>query len=364
MQKKIYKKGKGEVKLAITILSVLVIFGFLSGMIAMPAIFKKGGGSLSLAASGSPPPIDDSLCGTAKTTTLTLSVENVGNGTAIEQFDMGVRIKNLQTGGVTAGTDTSSGSYSLTCGASYEISGLSSSGASGDAAEFVSIKSGNGQINAGKVLFTAQEPAQTLIIGGRQHDNIEIRSYDLINDNYQLEANSNDRLAYQTDGANFSGISDNNTVTAVGAAGELKVRYEFRPLLEDTVYGDVGGFYILVDAPTATWNVPTVKLNGVVLSSIKDQLTSDEKIAYANYEYAYKSTSEVYRTAQASMEFDVFAKSGVNPAITTDDIQIDFASVGAYASVTNSNNVKTGAVDDSISQAQVHTLIDTMIPVS
>jgi hypothetical protein len=163
---------------------------------------------------------------------------------------------------------------------------------------------------------------------------------------------------------NFSGITNNSAGQAVGSGGKFDSQIQFRPTLDDNQYGDVKGYYILIDANTATWQVPTVSLDGVTLSNVKGKLNADEAIAYNAYEYVYKSTKPVYYNNEQLLRVQTSALSGVNPAAGTDDIRVDFAPIGAYTSVTDSNLVKYGSVQDDSSQTVVGQLDNTRIAVS
>ena len=91
-----------------------------------------------------------------------------------------------------------------------------------------------------------------------------------------------------------------------------------------------------------------MKVDGVTLTSIKDQMNADEIVAYSDYEFVFKVDTYVKRTATHLADFSVFAQGGVDPLSQTGvDVQLDFAARGVYASTTNTDNAKTGSVQDN-----------------
>ena len=210
----------------------------------------------------------------------------------------------------------------------------------------------------GTVTLKVRKALETYTVGGYQHGVLEVRTKDILNNNFMFDNNAGDAgaLDYETDGVTFTSTTANTTNTSVGSGGEFHVIQYFRPTVDDNIWGDIGGSYMLVEAPVSIWNEPTVRLNGVLLANVKGQMNSDESKAYTGYEEVYKYDSFVKRQQEAAVDLDLFALSGVDPA---SGIEIDHASRGAFASVSNSNIVKEGAVDDSTSLTQIHTLIDT-----
>lgn len=339
-----HKKGQAGMGIAIFLAIFLALGGyaFVTGQLKNP--FKKVGNL-----GGDLGDFTDATCDEDGQTALTLSVQNVLNTTGVETFDMGVRIIGGD-GEIQAGTDTTSGSYTLNCPGDYVVKGLSASGASGDSAEFVSVVSGDAEAKDGDVVIRIRKAVQAVTIGGQQHGVLEARAFDVLNNGYAYNGDNN-ALDYETDGATFTGTT-NGTALAIGAGGEFHYRFEYRPTVDDNVYGDIGGYLVLVDAATSVWNVPTMKINGVTYTNYKEQLSADEKIAYADMEYVYLAPSDKIRqTAQSVLDWQMFALSGVNP---TADIALDFAARGAYASSTNSNLVKIGAVQDNTAKTVVH----------
>jgi len=359
---KLGKKGKGGgippvFQLGGVFLVVLLIYGVFAGQIKIPGLASVAPGAVS--------DFSDAVCDSDDgLTTLTLSVQNLLNTTGVSTNDMGIRFYG--DGEVVSGTDTTAGSYTLNCPGDYIVKGISASGALGDAATFGAVKTGDATDNGdGTSTIRIRKAAQTVVLGGYVHDNIEMRAKDIVNDGFMFDSAENAATDYDTDGVNFTGTVDNDTETAVGSGGEFHQVLYFRPTSGSiSVFGDIGGIYYLIDAPTTAWNTPTVKFNGLLLTEISDQLNADEKKAYTGYEFVYKSEGYVTQQKEGILDFQVFALSGVNPVIATDNIQIDLASRGQYASNSDSNVLKVGSVQDDTSQTVVHTLMDTFFVVS
>ena len=368
--KKLGKKGKGNDSVVfwgtafVVIILAMAIWRFdLLGKGAI--LFGQTGSVAGDALAGLP---EGDSCGDAKTHTLTFSVQNALNTSGTETFDTGYRFTDVMDNSVVSGTDSTAGSVTLVCGRSYLIEGLTASGAEGDNAEYVSVKSGGAIVQSdGTVLFKATKPSDSLTLGGQQRDTLEFRMFDVINNNFMYDNNAADssNLDYETDGVNFTSTTNNATSTSVGSGGELHVKLYYRSLTaDDTNWNDIGGHYVLIDAATATWNIPVVRINGVLSSNVKGQLNADEAVAYNGYEYVYLSDEAVYKNKEATVDVDIFALSGVNPATGgTDDVQIDLAARGAYAATANSNDVKIGSVQDNSAKTTVETVQDTFVSV-
>lgn len=353
MKKKGATGGSAFMMMLLAIVAGGLVLAFLTGNLKIP-----GFGAVSVPGAVTPSSLALS-CPDTKATTLTLSVANDINKTGEETYDMGIRLVGNK-GHTVRGTDTTSGSYTLNCGEVYTVKGLSASGANGDSAKFYGVRSGEATINAdGTATISAITGAQTVILSSKAHGVLEMRIFDVINNAFLFDDSDNTATDYDTDGVNYNGTTSGSNSTTVGAGGEFHVIAYVRPTVTDNVWGDIGGWYTLVDAVTTTWDVPTVKFGGVVMQNVKGQLNADESKAYNAYEYAYLVNKDILTQAEGAIDFSIFALSGVNPNSGSEDIELDFASRGASASNLNGDNVNVGAVQDDSSQTQVHTLIDT-----
>ncbi|MEK7064464.1 MAG: hypothetical protein AAB973_02530 [Patescibacteria group bacterium] len=357
MNKKGATGGSAFMMMLLAIIAGGLVLAFLTGNLKIP-----GFGSVSVP--GQTAESLDLSCPDAKTTTLTLSVANDLNKTGEETYDMGIRLVGNK-GHTLRGTDTTSGSYTLNCGEVYAVKGLSASGANGDSAKFYGVRSGQATINGdGTATISAVTGAQTVILSGKAHGVLEMRSFDVINNAFLFDDSDAAATDYDTDGVNYNSTTTGDNATAVGAGAEFHVIAYVRPTVTDNVWGDIGGWYVLVEAVTTTWDVPTVKFGGAVLQNVKGQFTADEAKAYSAYEYAYLINKDIMTQSEGALDFSIFALSGVNPATTTENVQLDYASRGASASNMNADNVVVGAVQDDSSQTTVHTLIDTSYKIS
>jgi hypothetical protein len=290
------------------------------------------------------------------------SVFNAENKTGTESFDLTYRFIG-EDGSIVSGTDsTDPTDFTLNCGSCFTVKAISASGADGDSARFVGVRQGNAELlGDGTVKYCPIRSNEVLHLEGEMHGALEARAKDVILDGFMYDGNDATATDYETDGVSFNTTSAGSANTAVGSGGEYHVKLYYRPTLEANVYGDVDGYYILVEASTTVWDKPTVKVNGISLSDVKEQLNPDEQKAYNAYEWVYKVSDTISRNAEHEMDLQIFALSGVDPST---DIETDFASIGAYASSSDTNNIKVGAVDDSSSQTQIHTLEDVTWDIS
>lgn len=292
----------------------------------------------------------------------TVSIQNKWNGTDIETFDTSSYFyvtdpKTKALGSLEASvTDTTSGTVTLTCGRQYTMKTASTSGGGGDGSWLYRSDLGKSD-GSGNVVFDACGRAQTFNVVGEQHGLWEARAYDIVNNGYLMNQSNASGLVYHVGTPlNFTSTTSNTTGTAIGAAGELHVRMEIRATAEDENLND-RGIYMLVDAASNRWNKPTVMLDGSTLQDIKSSLSEDEKVAYANYEYAYKipQTRAITRTNEAKIDFSMFALTGINPT-AADQPLVDFAPIGQVLSTRDANVLKVQSVNDNTGRSAIHTL--------
>jgi len=350
----------GVVIAAVIILGILALVGVKVPTGAFSIGGQGGSGSLS----------EVNLCGDAKTTTLTYSFQNIRNTSASETFDTGYRFSAVSGGSsnVVTGTDSTSGSVSLTCGQKYKIEHVSASGVDGDSARIVSLISGNAKILPdGTAEFMANEPTQSLILGGEKHTDLEGRLFDIENDAWFYEdINTTNTVVIHLDGANFTSYLGQNTTTAIGSGGKLRVELEYRSQEPAKVWGDIDGYYVLVEARPDTYiKDPVAKINGFSVVNLKGQLKNEEATSYDSYEFIYTNANAVTNQNSHKFRFETSALAGIDPtAAQADHVLIDLASRGAYAAVANTNLVKRGSVDDTSTRATIHSLVNTRISVS
>ena len=310
----------------------------------------------------------------------TFTTQNKANTTGSQTFDETANFYEVKVDGSedalgydaynrfsTPITDTTSGAVTLTCAKRYAVKTLSVSGAGGDPSRFrelIGTPSGvkNAKVNdAGVLIFTAVGDRGAITAGAWQTSLIENRVYDFINVGY-IDHNSSGEPGTingwnATTLGNWSKVGNNTLGTDVGSGGEYHIRLEIRSAEQQRDVND-NGVYALVEASTSTFDSPTVKIDNVVVSDVKDTgLNPDEVKAYATYEYAYliSPDKKMRKNTQVDLDFDIFASGGQNPDGAT-DLKIDLASRGSFASVSDGNLYKSGSVDDSSSRVAIHTL--------
>ena len=298
-----------------------------------------------------------SACPDTGQTTVTLSLQNSLNTTGSETFDTNTVLIGDE-GDYQTGTDTTAGSYTLNCGETYTLYVRSAAGAAGDNGKIDSVKLGtDAKINSdGTATFTPTGSAYTLILGSTQHSLLEFRAYDNANAGFMCDSDAS-CSAYELDGVSFESTT-NGTALAVGSGGELDISFDARATITD---GDANDFYtlILVEAPVATWNEPTVKVEGIKLTDVKGSLTTHEEKQFSSYEYIYKFDQAITDDG-ISVDFVMKALAGVNPST---DPEVDFISAANYLSV-DGINVYTGAADDTTTATVVFAVQDITIDIS
>jgi len=350
------KAGKGGTNTALMILGFVAVVGLLVWIAmgvqqrAVPGPVTEEGVPISVATAG---------CPTDLVTTATISVENVLNTTGAETYNTTMYIFS-KDGEVQSITDTTAGTASLTCGQSYTGKIISTDGAAGDSSEILGTTSG--KVTDGNVEFKASSRALTLSLETNQRGVPEVRARDIVNDAFMYDTSDVTNLDYETtDGVIFSSTTDNATGTAVGSGSELHVTQYVRANVDDNDFND-RGIYVLIDAASNVWNIPTVKIDGKVASEASGMLNSDEKIAYNDYEFVYfiPADREVTKNKEVAVDLSIFALGGVDPT-GANNVSVDYAVIGQYESTQKTNVIKVGAVKDDSSKTQVYTLHDTVI---
>ena len=295
-----------------------------------------------------------------------ISVRNAANTSAQETYDTTTNFY-FENGNLRLSvTDTTSGANTLTCGKTYTVRTLSTSGAEGDSGYFLD---GTGYtVNEdGSATWTACGSGHTINFISRKHGLPEVRAFDVINDGFMVDNTDTTATDYETvDGTAYlttSTASGAVNGTDVGSGQEFHVKIYYRATDVHTNANDLGT-YILIDAPVATWNTPTVKLNGISVDEASSRLSSDESTQYNSYEYVYwiDRSYILTRSNEIVIDFSVFALGGQNPT-TADNISIDFAPVGTFESADDSSILKIGAVDDTSTINDVHVRHDLVFAI-
>ncbi|MEK6880659.1 MAG: hypothetical protein AABY22_13665 [Nanoarchaeota archaeon] len=263
-------------------------------------------------------------------------------------------------------TDTTAGAVTLTCGESYDVKILSTSGATGDSAKIVGISQGTVDPSGESATFKATGNGNRITISSQQHGVSEVQVYSNIDKAFFRSAI--DTTAYNsTDGVSWNNTGSQADSYAIGSGGELDVSVSLRSTTSDENLNDLG-LYLLIDAATTVYDTPVMRLNGAAMTDVKDSgLTPSETLAYSAYEYIFliPSSTDVILNDKVTLDFDIFALSGVNPG-ASDNIEFDIAPVGSYVSIGNpkASVLAFGSVQDDTSQTVVFTLFDMIFNIS
>lgn len=306
-------------------------------------------------------PVNLNSCPDTKVTTVTLDVQNTLNSSGADTFDAAYYLRGTN-GDLKTGSDTTAGSISnVNCGEEYTLEIVRADGDGADNSRITSVLLGPGAVvEDGKVRFKPTGATYSLRVAVSQHGVLEFRAFDQDNNGYIYDTSDATATDYETDGVTFSSTTANATATAVGAGGSLHWVIDARSTAADTDFND---FYtlILVEAPVATWEEPTIKVDGVKVADVKGSLTSDEEKAFSNYEYIYKIDKSIL-DGNDGIKVDVYFKAidGVDPST---DPEMDFASAGRFLSK-DGVSTKVGAADDTSSSTVVFAVQDTTLNIS
>lgn len=307
-------------------------------------------------------------CPTDGDTSATITVQNVLNETTTETYDMGVTLFSLNANGVEEWasdiTDTTAGTLTLNCGGSYVIRGLSSQ--SGSDSAYVLSASGMSSevIEDGKaVKITATKSSEALKIQTKKHGTLKFKAFDNLNNGWIYDAADASATDYELTGVTLKSTTGNTTAMAIGTDEEIDVTLKVRSVEADSDFADLG-MYIAVEGSTSVWQEPTIKFDGATLSNVKGQLSEDEVIYFADYEYVFRvltpADGRLIENSDHDLDFQMAARSGVNPST---DVDIDFVSIGS-SSATIGDTVIYGAVTDASTPVVVFTRQDVTLDIA
>lgn len=300
-------------------------------------------------------------------TSVTLTLKNDENDASDDTFDAtgylykmvdGVEVYDQSV------TDTTAGAVNLDCSQTYRLRLVSADADEGDNAKIGRIVSGTDAkiLDGGEAIeFTPTGRSYALKFAGERHGVLEFRAYD--NDESGFMCDSDDSCtAWETDGVTFESTT-NATAKAVGAGECIDITVEFRSTKTNTSFDDFG-YIVLVEGGASAntiWADPDrVAVNGVVLQDIDGTLTPEEQDLWDAYEYAYLVESQDIDRGKNTLDLEWCAESAQNP---TADIEVDFASRGAYLSIDGST-VKYGGAKDDTSNTAVYTVQDITFDLS
>jgi hypothetical protein len=293
----------------------------------------------------------------------TITLKNEEDDTQDDTFDATGYLYKVIDGEeqyATSITDTTSGSVNLDCGQTYRLRLVSADGDEGDNAKINGVIVGKDASivdNGRAVEFTPTGRSYDLKLMGERHGVLEFKAYDNVNGDWLC--NSDDTCTdYEAEGTTFVG-TDNSTM-AFGTSDELDIVVHYRSTKRNTSFDDFG-YLILIEAGTdvaTKWQDPIVKLNGEVLSEAT--LRDNEAKQFQSYDFAYRVTNNDISDASNELEINWKPNSGQNPST---DIEIDFASIGAYLSV-DGKSIGYEAAKDDTSATVVYAVQDWKLDIS
>src|SRR3990167_3007491 len=212
--------------------------------------------------------VDVSQCPSDLTWSGTVNVQNVLNSSATQNYDSTVYFYKTGTDILkTSITDTTSGSVTLTCGETYDVKILSTgtSTRTGDGGRIRSLSASGSVINDdGSATFLAKGDGETLTIGTNEWGTLELRVYDNDQASFVQHPDGGSSNYSFIDGENFTGSGVNGF--DVDSGGEINLNYDLRAYNSSLAYNEYG-VYILVDADTSLYDVPTIRVDGAVVEN-------------------------------------------------------------------------------------------------
>lgn len=322
-------------------------------------VANQMGWTLPYQAGGPSGPTAGDNCPDTGTTSLKLQVYNPANTSDVENYDQTIVCMGSDGSATTITDTTTPTASSVNCGYNYVCKAVSSSNAGGDHGYLTGIRSGpaSASLSGGILSFRADAPNVNIDLDSTQHGRLEARVYN--NDEASFvysEYNGQTKGVWTATGYNFSNSSTNSSdggLLYVGSGGKLDLRMDIRVQTNQDEQLEDFGWYLLLDAPSTKWDVPSITIDGAKRTSNCAALNSDEAKKYSGEEYCYKITGiPVTNNDGASIGMVFNALNGVNPT-TTDSINVTIVGIGSYQSTTDSTDVLIGAVKDDSSQTVV-----------
>lgn len=282
---------------------------------------------------GLAPPAAGVSCPDTQLTSFSPTTRNILNTTAADTYAAGLRVYRVVDGKENfVNTVNGGASLNLDCapaGLTYRVRAISTDLAAGNSSKLLSVIDSNVPYKLSSdgtyIEFIAAGGRVDMQIGTKRHSTLQFRVYDNINKGLMFDTNDADATAFEVAGTNFTGSVDNATATAVGAGGQLDFSVEVQAVLPAADFCDTGCI-VLIDAASATWDLPTARYGGQALSKHNfDEF--ENRLFGATYEYAFDLNGVVLDDVIKSISIYMKALSGVNP-VGSDSPVIAFVSVG------------------------------------
>ena len=359
MSKKKSKVNTSMVALVLLAVGAVVLVG--TGFIEMPT-FQAVDDGYDDDGYDDDEPTSTLNCPSDGDTNLKINVYNELNDTGAENFD--VTLYGFVDGHLTYTiTDTTAPTATaVNCGEKIILKAIGTDGASGDKSQFLSVSASGGTVNLvdGNIEFTPERPEATITAWMEQHATLQCMAYDTKQRANVYDDGDSSASDYETDGVTWMSITDN--ATKYDESDGINLEFTCEAVETDTDYTD-RELLVLIESPTATWEDPTIKLNGITLTESEASLNEDERDSYAGYEHVYIIPAETVITNKDDIKitWSQKLKSGVSTASA--DPEFDIAVRTQYLS-TDHTEVKEGAVTDAGTPAQIIALFDMTLDVT
>lgn len=325
------------------VLVALFLFQQFNKPAAAPATPPSGGGVS--------PPVGNGACPDTLVTSFTGDAINSLNASGI---DYDVQTFRLIPGGnfadfvtyATAASATRTSGSSLKCSHGYQLYPLVTI----DAMNSVPV------IDLGTVSGSATSRAVTVpelgLLGAKGYDNANRAA---IYDTSDAITTDYDALALTLDGT-----TDNTTATTISTGGFIDWTVSVQDVSTVKQFGNSNmGTYIAFDADKASYDKPSVWINGVPLSDVKGtgEISANDEAVLSAYEYIFKVPVGVeFKTAPLDVRLYLAAKAGQDPSA---DAVLRFVGKGYYVGadgVTIKSDVFNEATNSEILTATVQTV--------
>lgn len=313
-----------------------------------------------------PPTTNLDNCADDKDLSLTFDVKNTENSSSNQEFDVTAYIYQLVgddyalKATVTDTTGASATTINLGCGEDYMVKVIGTTGAQGDGSIIDALQAGApGELKNGNWYFHASNGDIVTQLSVSQHALLETKFWDYNGAGWVYDNADNSATGFEGDATTYTSVTNNAT-----AMDETVCINGYFTLQAATTDSDVQDrdLIVLFETPKATWDKPTVSLNGVALADAT--LNEFEEEAYDAYEYAFLIPRTVHildGAETAKLDLNLCLKSGV--ASSSVDPEMDFAVRTQVLSIDGSTVIES-AVTDAGTPAQVMALHDITFDVT
>ena len=298
------------------------------------------------------------LCPDALTTSVTLKVYNKLDTAATQTMNNTILLYEMSDAKEALVMTTNAGATAtLDCGKTYRVK-LLSDDTNDFSAKILGVRSGKGAVLGadGKyVEFQTAGATYNLELDGKKHSNLTLKLFDNKANGWVFDSTSGTAGNYQASPVNFVSAVNATTVMNITTGQNIDATYTLRAASAYADFADFGAI-VYVNASVKVWDTPTLTYNGVVLDPA--DLTTSEKRAYSEYEYAFvlpaaPADKALIPDKDQVMKLQISALSDVDPT-ATDDLDVWFVSIGASKQVSGNGVVYATTTDAATSITPVY----------